>query len=73
MIGKKEEAFLLVNVYSNPAHRLQKFKALLHKALRLAPENTILICGDFNAPHKDLGYGRTTVKGKDLLPAASCC
>lgn len=37
----------------------------------MAPENTVLICGDFNAPHKDLGFGRATVKGKDLLDDAA--
>ncbi|XP_077534604.1 uncharacterized protein LOC144146536 [Haemaphysalis longicornis] len=72
VIGKKrQDSFLLVNVYSNPTHRQQKFKALLHKATRTAPSETIAICGDFNAPHKELGYSRTTVKGRDLLDEAT--
>ncbi|XP_077557778.1 uncharacterized protein LOC144173138 [Haemaphysalis longicornis] len=72
VIGKKrQESLLLVNVYSNRTHRQQKFKALLHKATRTAPSETIAICGDFNAPHKELGYSRTTVKGRDLLDEAT--
>ncbi|XP_077553263.1 uncharacterized protein LOC144168052 [Haemaphysalis longicornis] len=72
VIGKKrQESFLLVKVYSNPTHRQQKFKALLHKATRTAPSEAIAICGDFNAPHKELGYSRTTVKGRDLLDEAT--
>lgn len=72
IIGRKsKESILLVNIYSNPAHRQQKFRALLHKALRLAPEDTILLCGDFNAPHEDWGYLKTTVKGRDLIDDAT--
>ncbi|KAL3218599.1 hypothetical protein MRX96_050662 [Rhipicephalus microplus] len=29
-----------------------------------------VVCGDFNAPHEELGYTRTTVKGKRLLEDA---
>lgn len=37
VIGKKkEESLLLINIYSNPTHRHQKFKTLLHEALRTA-------------------------------------
>lgn len=72
IIGRKsKESILLVNIYSNPAHRQQKFRALLHKALRLAPEDTILLCGDFNAPHEDWGYLKTTVKGRALIDDAT--
>ncbi|XP_077561702.1 uncharacterized protein LOC144178042 [Haemaphysalis longicornis] len=72
IVGRKsKESILLVNIYSNPAHRQQKFRALLHKALRLAPEDTILLCGDFNAPHEDWGYLKTTVKGRDLIDDAT--
>lgn len=72
VIGKKQqESLLIVNTYSNPKHNQQKFKAFLHKALRIAPSSTAAVCGDFNAPHKELGYGRTTVKGRDLLNDAT--
>ncbi|XP_077544867.1 uncharacterized protein LOC144158081 [Haemaphysalis longicornis] len=71
VIGKKKESFLLINIYSNPTHRHQKFKTLMHKVLRTAQTATIAICGDFNASRKELGYHRTTVKGRDLLDAAA--
>ncbi|XP_077530679.1 uncharacterized protein LOC144142785 [Haemaphysalis longicornis] len=72
IIGRKsKKRILLRNIYSNPAHRQKKFRALLHKALRLAPEDTILLCGDFNAPHEDWGYLKTTVKGRDLIDNAT--
>ncbi|KAH6944215.1 hypothetical protein HPB50_002345 [Hyalomma asiaticum] len=69
--GRKESTFIL-NVYSSPAHRKQKFKALLHKANRIAsPSNRPVVCGDFNAPNEAWGYGRTLVKGRDLLQDAT--
>lgn len=43
---KRKESTFLVNVYSNPSHGQQKFKALLHKASRVAGSNTLLVCGD---------------------------
>ncbi|KAH7946475.1 hypothetical protein HPB49_025547 [Dermacentor silvarum] len=39
---KRKESTFLVNVYSNPSHGQQKFKALLHKASRVAGSNTLL-------------------------------
>ncbi|XP_077564512.1 uncharacterized protein LOC144179972 [Haemaphysalis longicornis] len=72
VVGKKrQETLLLVNIYSNPTHRQQKFKALLPKATRTAANETIVIGGDFNAPHKELGYSRTISKGRDLLDEAN--
>ncbi|XP_077564543.1 uncharacterized protein LOC144180007 [Haemaphysalis longicornis] len=68
---RKQEAMLLVNVYSNPTHGQQKFKALLHKTVKTKPNDTTVVCGDFNAPHKELGYSRTSVKGRELLEEAS--
>lgn len=70
--GKKhKESTFLVTVYSNPAHRQQRFRALIHKASRLAAGNTLLIGGDFNAPHQDWGYPKTTVKGRNLVEDAT--
>ncbi|XP_077548088.1 uncharacterized protein LOC144160807 [Haemaphysalis longicornis] len=68
---RKQQAILLVNVYSNPTHGEQKFKALLHKTVKTKPNDTTVVCGDFNAPHKKLGYSRTSVKGRELLEEAS--
>ncbi|XP_077541716.1 uncharacterized protein LOC144153828 [Haemaphysalis longicornis] len=35
---KKKESILLLNVYSNPAHRQQKFRTMLHKTLAAGRE-----------------------------------
>ncbi|XP_077564270.1 uncharacterized protein LOC144179700 [Haemaphysalis longicornis] len=45
--------------------------ALLHKTGKTKPNDTTVVCGDFNAPHKELGYSRTSVKGRELLEEAS--
>ncbi|KAL3188371.1 hypothetical protein MRX96_023035 [Rhipicephalus microplus] len=68
--GKTSTSLLVANVYSNPRHNGQKFKALFGKvkAARLAlgkemakMGNVIaLICGDFKAQHEELGYTVTT-------------
>ncbi|KAL1436735.1 hypothetical protein MTO96_049379 [Rhipicephalus appendiculatus] len=68
---RKQEPILLANIYSNPAHGQQKFKALLHKTTQTNPNGTVVVCGDFNAPHKEMGYNRTSAKGRDLLEEAS--
>ncbi|KAH7965485.1 hypothetical protein HPB49_008388 [Dermacentor silvarum] len=68
---RKQETILLANIYSNPTHGQQKFKALLHKTTKTSPNGTVVVCGDFNAPHKELGYNRTSAKGRDLLEEAS--
>lgn len=71
LVGKKsKESIFLANVYSNPAHRHQRFKTTLRKALIEAANNTVVIGGDFNAPHKEIGYTNTTAKGKELLEEA---
>lgn len=72
VIGKKKtETMLFINTYSNPQHRQQKFKALFHNPLKTAPSDTIVIGGDFNAQHKELGYAITAAKGRDLLDDAA--
>ncbi|XP_077553737.1 uncharacterized protein LOC144168670 [Haemaphysalis longicornis] len=62
----------IVNVYSNPQHGNQRFKTLLHKIRDAAHGSgaAAVVCGDFNAPHEELGYTRTTVKGRRLLEDA---
>nr|XP_050042883.1 uncharacterized protein LOC126540140 [Dermacentor andersoni] len=71
--GKKQkESTFLVNVYSSPSHGKQKFKALLHKACKVAgPDNRLVICGDFNAPNQAWGYPKTLAKGRDLMQDAT--
>ncbi|XP_077550626.1 uncharacterized protein LOC144163745 [Haemaphysalis longicornis] len=65
---KKKESTYIANVYSSSSHGKQKFKALLHKASKIAgPDNRLIICGDFNAQNQAWGYQRTLAKGRDLL------
>ncbi|KAG0436903.1 hypothetical protein HPB47_017705 [Ixodes persulcatus] len=68
---KRKESTFLVNVYSNASHGQLKFKALFHKASRVAGSNTLVVCGDFNAPNQDWGYQKTTVKGRKLMQDAT--
>ncbi|XP_077557449.1 uncharacterized protein LOC144172690 [Haemaphysalis longicornis] len=71
VVGKKtQESLYMINVYSNPQHRSQRFRTPFHKTLHKASRHPILIAGDFNAHHKELGYGLTTAKGRDLLDEA---
>lgn len=73
IVGKKKRktSVLAVNVYSSPRHRKQKFRTLMQRALRATKKGTIVIGGDFNAPHYDWGYDKTTEKGRDLLQDAT--
>ncbi|KAH9367791.1 hypothetical protein HPB48_004445 [Haemaphysalis longicornis] len=73
--GKTSTSLLLANVYSNPRHSGQKFKALFGKvkAARLAAGKEMakignaiaMICGYFNAQHEELGG-----KGHHSVPVA---
>lgn len=65
----------------NPRHGKQKFKTLFHKIkeatvqaqrdLAKKGDSAAIICGDFNAQHRELGYTTTTSKGKDILEDAA--
>ncbi|KAL3186189.1 hypothetical protein MRX96_027921 [Rhipicephalus microplus] len=70
--NKASTTVYIANVYSNPQHGNQRFKTLLHKIRDAAHGSgaAAVVCGDFNAPHEELGYTRTTVKGKRLLEDA---
>ncbi|KAL3170244.1 hypothetical protein MRX96_015283 [Rhipicephalus microplus] len=67
-------------MYSNPRHGKQKFKTLFHKIKSAASQAqkdlakrgdaAAVICGDFNAQHRDLGYTTTTFNGRNLLEDA---
>lgn len=66
--GKKRKvSTFLVTLYGNPAHRQKRFRALVHKASRLAHDNTLIVGGDFNAPHHHRGYPTSIVKGRFLM------
>lgn len=71
MVGKKtQESVCLVNAYSNPQHRSQRFRTLFQKARRKAVDMPIIVAGNFNSSHRELGYPRTTAKGRSLLDEA---
>lgn len=71
VVGKKRKGTLLVvNAYSNPQHRSQRFRTIFQKILQKAAGSPAVVAGDFNAPHQELGYPRTTAKGKSLLDEA---
>ncbi|XP_077542813.1 uncharacterized protein LOC144155328 [Haemaphysalis longicornis] len=66
--GKKHKnSTFLLNVYSSPSHRKQKFKTLLHKASTTAGTHRLVACGDFNAAHPAWGYSKQLGKGRDLF------
>lgn len=68
---KRKESTYIVNIYSNPKHYQQRFRTLMHKTRQLATDNTILLCGDFNASHQDWGYTATNAKGRNLSDEAT--
>ncbi|XP_037514966.1 uncharacterized protein LOC119391354 [Rhipicephalus sanguineus] len=59
----------LPNVYSSPKDRRQRFKALMKKAVNLAGSNPLVVAGDFNAPHHNLGL---PVRHQQELGTSSC-
>lgn len=72
IVGKKhKERIFIAMVHSNPTHRNQRFRALLHRANLLAAGSTLLIWGEFNAPHQDWEYPTTTVNGCNLREDAT--
>lgn len=71
VLGKRQRHSLtLVNVYSNPQHGSQRFKTLFQRVQQLVPGAPCVVGGDFNSAHKELGYPRTTAKGRNLLEEA---
>ncbi|XP_042144989.1 uncharacterized protein LOC121835111 [Ixodes scapularis] len=66
-----KEGIFLTNVYSNPKQSRQSFKNLFHKRLRRAGDNTLVIAGDFNAPHTGLRHHTTSRKGRTLIQYAT--
>ncbi|KAH8035415.1 hypothetical protein HPB51_005139 [Rhipicephalus microplus] len=77
---KTSTTVFIANIYSNPRHGKQKFKTLFHKIksatsqaqkdLARRGDAAAVICGDFNAQHRELGYTTTTSKGRNLLDDA---
>ncbi|XP_077492029.1 uncharacterized protein LOC144102713 [Amblyomma americanum] len=68
VMGKKQKnSTFLLNVYSSPLHKEQKFKTLLHIASTVAGNHRLVACGDFNAAHRAWGYNKQLAKGRDLF------
>lgn len=66
--GKRVTGLFVLNVYSTPSKRglRHTFDALFREAMAKAASAPLLICGDFNAPHTQWGYGADSPKGKKL-------
>ncbi|XP_075553569.1 uncharacterized protein LOC142586202 [Dermacentor variabilis] len=67
-IGSRKTGLFVLNVYSSPSqrYRTHAFDALFREAMAKAASSPLLICGDFNAPHTQWGYGANSPKGKRL-------
>lgn len=66
----RKGSIFLLNVYSNPSQRLQRFKTILHKASTTAGKHTLIACGDFNAMDHAWGYAKSNAKGRNLAQDA---
>ncbi|EEC15692.1 hypothetical protein IscW_ISCW013480 [Ixodes scapularis] len=55
-------------MYRNPKTKLKK---MFHGTLEIASDCTLVIGGDFNVPHNDMGHRRASIKGRDLLQGAT--
>ncbi|KAL1466836.1 hypothetical protein MTO96_042480 [Rhipicephalus appendiculatus] len=66
--GTRKTGLFVLNVYSTPSKRglTHSFSALFREAMAKAASSPLLICGDFNAPHTQWGYGADSPKGKRL-------
>lgn len=62
--GKNSCSLFILNVYSSPRSRTHSFHRLLIEFGRLG--RTLLVCGDFNAPHTVWGYRKSEAKGTRL-------
>ncbi|KAH8029055.1 hypothetical protein HPB51_022223 [Rhipicephalus microplus] len=67
-IGNRKTGLFVLNVYSPPSKRglTHNFGALFREAMAKAASSPLLICGDFNAPHTQWGYGADSPKGERL-------
>ncbi|KAM7307743.1 hypothetical protein ISCGN_011379 [Ixodes scapularis] len=63
---RRKQSIFVLNVYSNPSDRRQRFWALLQKALKTTGSQTLIAGGDFNAAEAAWGYGYNTAKGRNL-------
>lgn len=63
---KRKCSIFILNIYSSPTQRLQRFRSLLHRACKTADRHRLLIGGDFNAADPAWGYSYSLAKGRNL-------
>lgn len=63
---RRKQSIFLLNVYSSPSKRRQRFRALFQKTLKIAGSRSLIAGGDFNAADTAWGYGYSTAKGRQL-------
>ncbi|KAH7955874.1 hypothetical protein HPB52_004830 [Rhipicephalus sanguineus] len=71
-VGKNmRRGVLILNVYSSPRRRDERFYGLIGKAVKMATDSGIplIVAGDFNAPHSTWGYVRDSPKGTSICKA----
>ncbi|KAH6938596.1 hypothetical protein HPB50_010946 [Hyalomma asiaticum] len=67
---KRRTSLFILKVYSSLSKQRQRFRAILHKATKIAGSNTLIVGGDFNVPEKQWGYGYSSFKGRQLAQDA---
>ncbi|KAH7958001.1 hypothetical protein HPB51_028012 [Rhipicephalus microplus] len=67
-IGNWKTGLFVLNVYNPTSKRglTHNFGALCREAMANAASSRLLICGDFNAPRTQWGYGADSPEGKKL-------
>ncbi|KAM7315153.1 hypothetical protein ISCGN_004936 [Ixodes scapularis] len=63
----ENDAFYVLNVYSNPESPRDCVQKLFKEALKIFGHDPIILGGDFNAAHTIGGYRYTTPKGKGIF------
>ncbi|KAK8787284.1 hypothetical protein V5799_022940 [Amblyomma americanum] len=63
---QRKQSIFILNVYSSPSKRRQRFRALFQRTLKIAGSRTLIAGGDFNAADTAWGYGYSTNKGRLL-------
>ncbi|KAM7306314.1 hypothetical protein ISCGN_010045 [Ixodes scapularis] len=62
---KDRRSIFVLNVYSSPSKR-HRFASLFKATTNIAKGQTLLVAGDFNAPHPGWGYQVERIKGRNL-------
>lgn len=67
---RNQTKLFLLNVYSKPKAKDHRFNLLFSLARKEAGLDSLIIVGDFNAPHTAWGYLQNTRKGQELWDQA---